>query len=147
MQTNLLYETFPALKSLDCSVLVGPSEEQLQHIASISDLQSLTVRGNYATGNSSLAVIADLLKLTELNFEDAKSVVDSGLSALSGLHSLQKISLKGTDGIKGDGLTVLQHCSQLKVDRPNDLDSTCIPTSSLVIQLKIYLFLRSGSLQ
>ena len=115
MQVHLLVKKFGSIRSLDCTCLVGPKTEQLRVIASLCQLQSLAIRGNYMTGNDAMRIVATLSGLTQLRFDDAKALMDDGLAVLSNLHCLAKLSLRGADGLHGGGLASLLSCTQLRV--------------------------------
>ena len=124
VQAQLLVKKFGGIRSLDCTCLVGPRTEQFTAIASLRQLQSLAIRGNYMTGNDAIRIVATLSALTQLRFDDAKALMDDGLAALSNLHCLASLSLKGADGLQGGGLSSLLFCNQLRVRLCPCLDVT-----------------------
>ena len=87
------------------------TDDGLQHISKLQNLQSLKLNGCYKITDTGLEHISNLEKLQTLNLYRCDNVTDKGLQHISKLQNLQSLKLIWCDKITDTGL---KHISNLK---------------------------------
>lgn len=139
---ELIAKSFPKLTELDLSSNTNMTRVAMQHIAELTQLQSLSLvqtrfndlstrrlkglqelraldlRGNMEAGNMTLAVVGELPRLTAFKHRST-AVTDEGLSSLSNSQTLQNLLMQDfmVSDLAGQHLAKMTALRQLEIFR------------------------------
>ena len=111
------FTLYDGLKALHLSELGTATEEGLQVVSQLPQLETLSLQNSPSITNEVLRSIGKLKELRDLNLWACRNVTDQGLVHLHGLSNLRKLRLGGTQ-VTPDGIAELRkhlpNCNVMK---------------------------------